>query len=94
VVIIAGGAISIYDANLGDWVDIGALTLNSDAPLEAFDLAPLLAVRIASDFRLEPTPFVVAMASSVRMALGRHAPPTQSLDTNLFSRPFNIETDE
>lgn len=73
-VIVAGSAptLHIYDADQADWIEIGALTLDSTAPLSGrFEtgLAALLAVHILSEYGLEPSAILANLASTAHAAM-------------------------
>lgn len=77
VVLIAGGDCYIYDANHGAWSQVGALTLDSHAPLSATlerGLAALLAGNLAPDYGVNLSPVVLGVASSTHAALRRKPP--------------------
>jgi hypothetical protein len=73
-VIIAGAdpLYYIYDADVADWVEIGGLTLDSNAPLSGrFEtgLASLLAVHILSEYGMEPSAILADMARTAHAAM-------------------------
>lgn len=69
VVIVVGESTNFYDADLGEWVTIDTLTLNSDEPLAGFNLAWPLALQLAESFGLTPGPVLVAKAETTQAAL-------------------------
>jgi hypothetical protein len=78
----------IYDAALDAWVQIEALTLDSEAPLStqlAGGLSAMLAVNIADEYGVQP-PTGVALAARSFMATitGRHAEQRPALEATYF----------
>lgn len=72
VVQVSGDTTWLYDSALGDWVDLGALTLESAAPLSgrsADGLASVVAVLVMEERGLEAGAQTVARAARFRMAL-------------------------
>jgi hypothetical protein len=90
VVMIAGAspATWIYDAGLGAWVQIEALTLDSEAPLSTYlagGLSAMLAVNIADEYGVEiPPSTALAARSFMATVTGRHLEQRQPLETTYF----------
>jgi hypothetical protein len=62
----------VYDAELGSWVQIDALTLASTAPFSTDLTEPLsarLAVSLSSDYGLTPPPAVAALSGAFTAAV-------------------------
>lgn len=62
----------VYDADVADWIEIGALTIESNAPLSGrFEtgLAALLAVHILSEYGMEPSAILAGLASTAHAAM-------------------------
>lgn len=90
VVLIAGAspATWIYDAGLGAWVQIEALTLNSEAPLSTYmagGLSAQLAVYIADEYGQQaPVATALAARSFMTAITGRHLEHRQPLEITYF----------
>jgi hypothetical protein len=77
----------VYDADVADWVEIGGLTLDSDAPLSgrfATGLSALLAVHMLSEYGIEPSAILADMARTAHGALRLKKPRIVSVQTPLL----------
>lgn len=89
VVLAVGAATYLYDADQAGWIAIENLTLDSVAPLGVrygTALAALLAMEIAPEYGVEPSPSLVAMANDGAQSLYVKRPMTVSIDVGLQSR--------
>lgn len=69
-----------YEGDIGEWVELQALTLNDTCPLSRVDadgLASQLALAVADQFGVEPKPWTIAKAARFRSLLSNRADSTR-----------------